>query len=86
MSGIYLDAETQVVGEHYAVIYAPRRARGRFPENCVERVASAAAAIAAADPSRSRHPAKVVGPSRSSEGVRLYYVVAWLDGPEQTRR
>lgn len=79
MQGYYLDPESQVAKEHYAVIYAPRRTRGRFPEECVEVMASAAAALAAADPEKKRFAAKVVGPARSSEGFRLYYLVSWLE-------
>jgi len=75
----YLDSETDLVHEHAAVVYAPRRRRGRFPENCVALFSSEQAAIAAADPGRQRYPARVVGPFRSSEGSRLYYLVRWLD-------
>ncbi len=79
MKGIYLDTESDVVQEQFAVVYAPRRQRGRFPEECVEVVDSAQAARAAADPAGKRYAAKVLGPSRSSEGLRLYYLVGWLD-------
>jgi hypothetical protein len=79
MKGIYIDSATRIVDECYALVYAPRRQRGRFPENCVEVVESAAAAIAGADPEHQRYPAKVLGPARSSEGFRLYYLISWLD-------
>ncbi|MEJ2343903.1 MAG: hypothetical protein P8076_12265 [Gammaproteobacteria bacterium] len=79
MKGIYLDPETTVVEEGYAVVYAPRRQRERFPENVVEVVASERDARAAADADRHRYAAVVFGPSRSSEGLRLYYLVRWLD-------
>lgn len=72
------DAETDIVSEQFAVIYTPRRSRDRFPENCVQLVDSADAARAAADPDRGHHAAKVLGPCRSSEGFRLYYLVEWL--------
>ncbi|HCA26808.1 MAG TPA: hypothetical protein DEP05_04070 [Betaproteobacteria bacterium] len=74
-----MDSETDLVREHAAVVYAPRRRRGRFPENCVALFPSEQVAIAAADACRQRYPARVVGPSRSSEGARLYYLVLWLD-------
>lgn len=74
-----MDPETGVVEEVCAVIMTPRRVRKRFPENCVEVCASAADALAAADPGANRHPARVYGPSRSSEGLRVYYLVKWLD-------
>jgi hypothetical protein len=76
---IPLDPETRIVEQHYAVVYAPRRARDRFPDNCVEIVESEDAARRAGDPAGKRYPAIVVGPSRSSEGFMLYYLVQWLD-------
>lgn len=82
MKGIYLDPDSDLVGEHFAVIYAPRRQRGRFPEECVEIKDSEAAALDEADPSNKRYAARVVGPARSSEGFRLYYLLAWLDEGE----
>jgi hypothetical protein len=63
----------------YAMIYSPSRRRKRFPENCVTVFASAEEAIAAARQGTDLHPAKVMGPSRSSEGFRLYYLLEWLD-------
>lgn len=79
MKGIGLDPDGRVVDEHFAVVYAPRRQRGRFPEDCVEVVPTAEAAREAADPEARRYAARVLGPSRSSEGIRLYYLVKWLD-------
>jgi len=76
---IPLDPESQVVQECFAIVYAPRRARDRFPESCVEIVATEAAARAAADATGKRFAARVMGPSRSSEGFQLYYLVQWLD-------
>ncbi len=73
------DPESDVVREVYAVVYAPKRAgRVRFPANLVEIMPDAAAACAAADPARHRHAARVAGPSVSSEGMRLYYLLTWL--------
>jgi hypothetical protein len=57
----------------------PRRQRDRFPESCVQTMDSEAAARAAADPAARRFPAIVMGPSRSSEGAMLYYLVQWLE-------
>jgi len=82
MKGIYVDPESTVVGEHYAIVYAPRRARGRFPEECVQVVDSPSAAVAGAEPTAKRYAAKVVGPARSSEGFKLYYLIEWLDEPD----
>lgn len=79
MTRIPLDPETSVVNECCAVIYAPRRTRDRFPQGCVMVLESEQAARTAADPSAHRHAALVLGPSRSSEGQMLYYLVRWLD-------
>lgn len=75
--GVYMDPESAVVQEVWAVVRTPRKGRKRFPENCVQVLASAAEALAQAGP--GAHPARVMGPSRSSEGLRLYYLVRWLD-------
>jgi hypothetical protein len=49
------------------------------PENCVTVMASETLARAGADPAQKRYAAKLVGPARSSEGFRLYYLVRWLE-------
>ncbi len=72
------DSETNLVNEHYAVIYTPRKARNRFPENCVTIYEDELDAIDAADEEKGLHAARVVGPSRSSEGFMLYYLAHWL--------
>ena len=79
MKGYYLDPESEIVGEQYAIVYAPRRQRDRFPENCVEIVETAQLALEGADPDNKFYAAKVIGPARSSEGFRLFYLVNWLD-------
>ena len=77
--GVYLDAEApHLVRQHFALVQATRGKRKRFPENCVEVVASAEEALARALPEHNLHAAEVVGPSRSSEGFRLYYLLRWL--------
>lgn len=81
--GVYLDAEApQLVRSHFAVVNVRRGSRKRFPESCVETMSSAKAALSAADPAKNLHAAEVVGPSRSSEGIRLYYLVRWLESGE----
>jgi hypothetical protein len=74
MTRIGLDPDGNVVNEHCALIYAPRRRRDRFPENCVQLVESEAMAMAlvGADAQRHLYAARVLGPSRPSEGFRLY--------------
>jgi hypothetical protein len=76
--GIYIDSESSLVQECFAVVHSVARKRKRFPEDCVQEVADEEAARSEACPEEERHPALVVGPSRSSEGVRLYYLVRWL--------
>lgn len=72
--GVYLDHEAPLVAESFALISATPGKRKRFPESCVE--------VVDEDVARAGrpgwHPAVVMGPSRSSEGVRLYYLVRWL--------
>jgi len=74
------DSEVTLVKTCYAVIYTPSRRRKRFPENCVTPTDSAEQAIEQAAGRDDCHPARVMGPSRSSEGFRLYYLLDWLDG------
>lgn len=78
MPEIHFDSETNVVNEVYGVVYAPRSNRKRFPENCVTILDSAETAVAAGDPDKHLLPARLMGPSRSSEGLMLYYLVEWL--------
>ncbi len=79
MRGIYLDPDAPVIKETYAVVYVPRRSRNRFPENSVQVCNSEEEALQAADPANKRFAARVVGPSRSSEGLRIYYLASWLE-------
>ncbi len=79
MPQILMDSESRSLGECFALIKARRRERPRFPSGCVTPVADEASALAGADPSRHLHPALVYGPSRSSEGQQVWYLVRWLD-------
>jgi hypothetical protein len=72
------DPQTGVSQERFAVIFTPRQDRKRFPAGCVEVFASGEEALAAADPDNRRHAARVVGPSKSSEGQFIYYLLDWL--------
>jgi hypothetical protein len=72
------DPQTNVSTEHFAVVYVPQRSRKRFPAGCVEIVESAEAALAQHDESNKRFAAKVLGPSKSSEGQLIYYLMEWL--------
>ncbi len=74
-----VDTESEAIRERWAVVQTPKpERRKRFPESCVRLVASEAEAVAAADTSRNEYPARVYGPSKSSEGLRLYYLVRWV--------
>ena len=79
MKGITVDSDSKVVEVRFAVVYAPRRSRGRFSENCVQVVASQSEALELADPDNKYFAAKVIGPSKSSEGQRIYYLDDWLE-------
>lgn len=78
MKGLHLE-QNAVVNECFAVIYAPGKNRKRFSENVVDVKDSEQAARDAGDPEKSLYPAVVIGPARSSEGFRLYYLRAWLE-------
>jgi hypothetical protein len=79
-SSLFTDLEAKVVATSAVVIYSPSgKTRTRFPEGVVEIYPGEAEALAHADPARSRHAALASGPSRSSEGFRMFYLVRWLD-------
>lgn len=72
------DPESDVSKERFAVVYVPRMKRHRFSANCVTVVDSSSAAIQLQSESEHLHAAKVLGPSKSSEGQFIYYLVEWL--------
>jgi hypothetical protein len=73
------DPQTGVSQERFAVIFTPRQNRKRFPAGCVEIFDTLEAALAAANPEKKRYAARVVGPSKSSEGQYIYYLLMWLE-------
>ncbi|MEJ2359975.1 MAG: hypothetical protein P8Z75_00910 [Gammaproteobacteria bacterium] len=73
------DPETSVSQENFAVVYAPRKSRTRFPAGCVEIMSDAGSAQAEAAQRDKSYAARVLGPSKSSEGQFIYYLVEWLD-------
>lgn len=73
------DPESTASNLEYAVVYVPKRSRNRFAANCVEVKACAADALDDADPDNKRYAARVSGPSKSSEGQYIYYLVEWLE-------
>ncbi|BBB22959.1 conserved hypothetical protein [Abyssogena phaseoliformis symbiont OG214] len=64
-----------VVKETFAVVRIPRIKRERVPANNVEVVEDLDIAMEKSDPSNHLYAAKVLGPSRSSEGMTLYYIL-----------
>ena len=73
------DPETAVSTARYAVVHTPHRRRKRFPAGIVELVADAPAARTIARERAGWHAAQVLGPSKSSEGQFLFYLIEWLD-------
>ncbi len=72
------DPQTSVSNEEYAVVYAPRKKRTRFPANCVDIKKDMAQAVADEEPDKKRYAARIHGPSKSSEGQYIYYLLEWL--------
>lgn len=64
----------------YATVYMPRfkAGRNRFPASCIQMYDSEQLAVEAAREDDKRFPALVIGPSKSSEGQLIYYLVKWV--------
>ena len=77
VNGYSLDPHpsVKVVTEQYAIVRIPRVKRERVPANNVEVVQDLQTAMNQSDPDNNLYAAKVLGPSRSSEGVILYYIL-----------
>ena len=73
------DPESGVSNIEFAVVYIPKRSRNRFSANCVAIKTCAADALDEADPGKKLFAARVSGPSKSSEGQYIYYLVEWLE-------
>lgn len=73
------DKGSKVSQHRYAVVYVPRRNRKRFSAGAVEIYEDEDQARINAQPKNSRYAAIVHGPSKSSEGQLLYYLIEWLD-------
>ncbi len=73
------DPDSKASSIEYAVVYVPKRSRNRFAANCVEIKSCAADALDEADPDNKRFAARVSGPSKSSEGQFIFYLVEWLE-------
>lgn len=72
------DPYTNVSQVRFAVVYVPRRSRNRFAASCVQICDSREEALSASDPDNKRFAAQVMGPSKSTEGQFIYYLVDWL--------
>jgi len=79
ISTLISDTQSQVVQTCWAVIYTPQTRRRKRFENCVTVYPCEADARATARPKQGYYAAVAHGPSRSSEGFRLFYLVRWLD-------
>ncbi len=79
MPNVLIDPDSRSLEHRFVLIRTPKRNRARYPEGCVSLAEDEAAARAGADPGRKLHPAEVYGPSVSSEGQRIYYLVRWLE-------
>ena len=79
MPRIIIDSESRSLQERFVLIRTPRKTRVRYPAGCVTEALDEQAARQAADPNRNLHAALVYGPSVSSVGQRIYYLVRWLD-------
>jgi hypothetical protein len=78
MPQVIIDPESRSLGERFALIKTRRKDRARYPEGCVTPVENEHEAVDSARPDRNLHAALVYGPSKSSEGQRVYYLVRWL--------
>lgn len=79
MQHVIIDPESKSLSERFALIKTPRKTRLRYPQGCITLVAGEQEARDGAEPTRNLHPALVYGPSASSEGQRIYYLVRWID-------
>ena len=78
MTKYTVDPASTSLQNRFALIMAPRKSRKRFPAGCVTIYETEQEAVAAADPASKLIPAIVYGPSTSSEGTKIYYLVRWL--------
>jgi hypothetical protein len=79
------DPQSDVSGNIYAVVYVPRRSRNRFPASCVDIKTNREEAISAANPDNKHYPALLHGPSKSSEGQYIYYLIEWIGACPRTK-
>lgn len=79
------DPMTKVSTIKPAVVFAPaknstsKRKNKRFSANCVVVKDTEELALAEENPGDSYYAAKVLGPSKSTEGHFIYYLDKWLE-------
>jgi hypothetical protein len=81
MHGYSLDPHpgANVAGRHFAVVFSPRKKRDRFPSTTVTVYETKEEAIAEQDHDRKMYAAEVIGPAKSSEGFKIFYLVEWFE-------
>ncbi len=81
MHGYSLDPHpaANVAERHFAVIYSPRRKRDRFPSTTVTVYKTKEEAVAQQDHGKKMYAAEVIGPAKSSEGFKIFYLVEWFE-------
>jgi hypothetical protein len=79
LRNVIVDTDSKSLEESFALIKTPRKNRARYPEGCVTILPDEAAARDGSNPPANLHPAVVYGPSPSSEGVRVFFIVRWLE-------
>ena len=81
MRGYSLDPHPQanVAERHFVVIYSPRKKRDRFPATTVTVCESKEEALENQNHDKKFYAAEVIGPAKSSEGFKIFYLVQWLE-------
>ncbi len=77
-----IDQQTKTQQLHFAIVYVPKRSRNRFQANCIQLCEDQEKALLKADIAKKWFPAKIYGPSKSSEGFMMYYLQEWLIEPD----
>ena len=78
MPKVTVDPASTSLKNCYALVHTKRKNRQRFPAGCVTVVEDESAAVSGSDDDKQLYGAIVYGPSTSSEGTQIYYLVRWL--------
>jgi hypothetical protein len=76
-----IDRQTKTQQLFYAVVYIPKRSRDRFQASCIQLCQDKEDALLKANIDKKWFPAQIYGPSKSSEGLIMYYLNQWLIEP-----